>query len=187
MMTAAITIEGSSPLSQGRHYPKEKIGQETEDAYERRTWRQRMHSTPDGRVFIPPMAFKNGLASAAKFLGRKIPGAGQKTYTKRFESGVMCTDPIVLSVKVADVPCEELFVPSNGQRGGGSRVTKLFGKIDDWGGTTSVIVLDEAITKQAFEEHLIGMGKFIGIGRFRPENNGYYGRFEVKKVTWSEI
>ena len=27
-------------------------------------------------------------------------------------------------------------------------------------------------------------GKFIGIGRFRPRNNGYYGRFDVESVDW---
>lgn len=26
----------------------------------------------------------------------------------------------------------------------------------------------------------------FGIGRFRPRNNGYYGRFEVSDIQWSE-
>jgi hypothetical protein len=28
-------------------------------------------------------------------------------------------------------------------------------------------------------------GKFIGLGRFRPQNGGFYGRFAVAKVVWS--
>jgi hypothetical protein len=33
-----------------------------------------------------------------------------------------------------------------------------------------------------FEHHLHEAGKFIGIGRFRPRNNGFYGRFDVLGV-----
>ncbi len=133
---------------------------------------------------IPPMAAKNGLVSAAKFLNRKIPGEGQKTFTKRFESGIICIDPLVLSVNAEEVDCEELFVPSDGVRGSGKRVTKLFGCIPEWGGKFVVSVIDEKISETVFAEHADAWGKFIGIGRFRPEKNGYYGRFQVKKITW---
>jgi hypothetical protein len=185
--TATITIEGISPYSQSKHHSDPKNGQETSDAYERRTWRSRMHANKDGHVFIPPMAAKNGLVSAAKFLNQKIPGEGQKTFTKRFESGVLSVDPVVLPIKVADVPCEELFVPSDGVRGSGKRVVKLFGVIPEskWGGSFVVHVLDEKISEKVLAEHAAAWGTFIGIGRFRPEKNGYYGRFNVKSIKWS--
>ena len=40
----------------------------------------------------------------------------------------------------------------------------------------------ETITLSVFRKHLEEAGKFIGIGRFRPRNNGFYGRFEVKEI-----
>jgi len=43
-------------------------------------------------------------------------------------------------------------------------------------------ILDEIITKEVFERTLTMAGQFIGIGRFRPQNNGFYGRFEVVMV-----
>jgi hypothetical protein len=185
MRTATIAIEGVSPYSQSKHHSEPKIGQETSDAYERRTWRNRMHATKDGHVFIPPMAAKNGLVSAAKFLNQKIPGEGQKTFTKRFESGILATEQMVLPVKVADVTGEELFVPSDGVRGSGKRVVKVFGVIPEWSGSFIVHVLDEKIGDRVFAEHTEAWGMFIGIGRFRPEKNGYYGRFKVKSIKWS--
>lgn len=185
MRTATISIEGMSPYSQSKHHSEPKIGQETSDAHERRTWRHRMHADKSGRVFIPPMAAKNGLVSAAKFLNQKIPGEGQKTFTKRFESGILCMDPLVLPVKRDDVTSEELFVPSDGIRGSGKRVIKVFGVIPEWGGEFVVSVIDEKISEKVFADHCEAWGKFIGIGRFRPEKNGYYGRFAVKKIAWS--
>lgn len=185
MRTATITVEGVSPYSQSKHHSEPKIGQETSDAHERRTWRNRMHVTKDGYVQIPPMAAKNGLVSAAKFLNQKIPGEGQKTFTKRFESGILSTDPVILPIKVADVPSEELFVPSDGIRGSGKRVLKFFGVIADWSGSFIVHVLDEKIGDKVFAAHAEAWGMFIGIGRFRPEKNGYYGRFKINSIKWA--
>lgn len=185
MNTATVTIEGISPYSQSKHHTTPKEGEETNDAHERRTWRNRMHVDREGYVYIPPMAFKNGLVTAAKFLNRKIPGERNKTFTKRFESGILCMEPLPLAVKATDVPCEELFVPSDGVRGSGKRVVKLFGKIDEWGGTFEVQIIDEKISREVMLEHLEAFGKFIGLGRFRPEKNGFYGRFAVKSMKWS--
>lgn len=184
MRTAIITIEGMSPYSQSKYHEEPKIGQESSDAHERRTWRHRMHVNKDGYVFIPPMAAKNGLVSAAKFLNMKIRGEGNKTYTKRFESGVLCLDPLVLPVKRDEVASEELFVPSDGIRGSGKRVVKVFGVIPSWGGDFTVGVMDEKITEEVFAQHVDAWGTYIGIGRFRPEKNGFYGRFVAKEIRW---
>ena len=161
-----------------------KLDKEGSADYEKRTWRNRMHTDKSGKVFIPPMAFKNCLAEAAKFLSIQIPGKGKATYTKHFEAGVLVTDALPLGVSADDVDGEWLFVPADGRRGSGKRVDKCFPVIHDWEGVIPFHILDETITEDVFREHLEEAGKFIGIGRFRPRNNGYYGRFEVESVTW---
>jgi hypothetical protein len=35
-----------------------------------------------------------------------------------------------------------------------------------------------------FAEHLREAGNFIGVGRFRPEKGGYYGRYKVNGIEW---
>jgi hypothetical protein len=195
MRTLQVTIQGISPYSQSRHYdvPKINNGKESPKDYEARTWRERMHVDKDGYVFIPPMSFKNCVSEAAKFLSMQIPGKGKSTYTKHFEAGVMVLEALRLKEKAEDVPGEWLFVPSDGRRGGSSRVEKCFPVINGWGGVVEFNILDETLMDEygqdeqgrsitVFEHHLREAGKFIGVGRFRPRNNGYYGRFKVVGV-----
>jgi len=184
MKTATVKLESTSPYSQSRHYQVAKLEKESAADFEARTWRERMHTTKDGNVFIPPMAFKNCISEAAKFLGIQIPGKGKSTYTKHFEAGVLVTEALVLPVKASDVDGEWLFVPADGKRGSGKRVEKCFPVIPMWEGAVQFHILDETITQSVFRQHLEEAGKFIGIGRFRPRNNGFYGRFEVMSIKW---
>ena len=97
----------------------------------------------------------------------------------------MCADPLILPLKAEAVSGEWLFVPANGMRGNGKRVWRCFPRISTWEGQVKFVVLDETITRDVFFEHLQQAGAFIGIGRFRPRNNGYYGRFSVEKLEWN--
>lgn len=187
MKQAVAHLKSFSPYSQSRFHDTPKLPKEAADDYEDRTWRGRLHVTDDGRVFIPPMSFKNCLSEAAKFTSRQIPGKGKSTYTKHFEAGVLVMDPLVLDIKADDVPGEWLFVPADGVRGSGKRVKKCFPVIHDWAGEVTFHILDDTITEEVFTEHLKEAGSFIGIGRFRPRNNGFYGRFKVESVDWTEV
>ena len=184
MKTAVAHLKSISPYSQSRFHDAEKLPKENSQDYEERCWRGRLHVNDDGFVYMPPMAFKNCISESAKFMGRQIPGKGKSTYTKHFEAGVLVMEPLVLPIKGDDVPGEWLFVPADGVRGSGKRVKKCFPVIQQWEGNVIFHVLDETITEEVFEEHLREAGSFIGIGRFRPRNNGFYGRFAVEKVVW---
>lgn len=185
MKTASVKIKGVSPLSQSKYIRTTRKEKESAQDFEARSWRERLHSDKDGSVLIPPMAFKNCLSEAAKYLSIQIPGKGKATYTKHFEAGVLVISPMVLPIKCQDVPGEWLFVPADGRRGSGKRVEKCFPVIHEWGGEIEFIIADDTITKDIFSNVLAQAGKFIGIGRFRPRNNGYYGRFVVDKITWT--
>jgi hypothetical protein len=185
MRTAIATLRGISPYSQGRAHFIPHNEKETHDDHENRTWRDRVHANEAGNVFIPPMAFKNCLSEIAKFLGIQIPGKGKSNYTKHFEAGVLVMEPLVLPIKKEDVEGEWLFVPADGKRGGGKRVRKCFPVIHEWKGDVPFVVIDDTITNDVFKKHLEEAGSFIGIGRFRPRNNGYYGRFVVEKIKWT--
>jgi hypothetical protein len=194
MHTVTFKITGVAPYSQSRLISSPKLGKETAKDHEARCWRDRMHVDSSGHAFIPPMAIKNALAEMAKFLGMQIPGKGKSTYTKHMEAGVMCFEPIVLHdaagapIVVKDIKGEWLFVPASGRRGDGKRVEKCFPVIDaGWTGDVTLVIMDEMITPEVLETHLHSMGRFIGLGRFRPRNNGYYGRFNVSDIQWAEM
>lgn len=185
MKRISCTLKGITPLSFSRAIQSKKNTGESHDAFEERTWRERLHTTPDGDVFIPPMALKNCLSEVAKFLSESVPGKGKATYTKHFEAGVLVVEPIMLGIQADDVESETLFVPADGRRGGGSRVWKTFPIIKEWQGDAEIILLDPILVDKTdkVHEYLGHAGKFIGLGRFRPRNNGFYGRFDVLKFN----
>lgn len=186
MKIATCKMKSISPYSQSRYHETEKLNKELPDAYRLRTWREHLHYDKDGQVFIPPMTFKNCLSEVAKFLSVQIPGKGKSTYTKHFEAGVLVMDSAYIGIHKDAVECENLFLPSDGVRGSGKRVVKTYPVIREWTCTIPVYISDDMITEDVFKYHLQQAGTFIGIGRFRPRNNGYYGRFTVEAVNWSE-
>lgn len=186
MKVAVVSLKSISPLSMSRFHDIPKLEKEGNDDHEKRTWRERLHYNDKGNVIIPPMMFKNSLSECAKYLSMQIPGKGKATYTKHFEAGIICIDPIILNILKDNVQGEWVHVPSDGVRGGTKRVPKCFPLIPSWEGDVVFTILDDTITKEAFKYHIEQTGKFIGIGRFRPRKNGYYGRFSVESIKWEE-
>jgi hypothetical protein len=193
MRTVTVRLEGTSPYSQSRFHNTAKTGRasgsktEPDLDYRERTWREHLHYDKKTlEVFIPPMALKNCLSEVAKYISMSVPGRGKATFTKNVEAGILVVDPTPIGIKRDDVECEDLFLPSDGKRGSGKRVWKKYPLIREWKGTAKFLVLDDVITNGVFETHLREAGNFIGIGRFRPRQNGFYGRFKCLSFDWEE-
>lgn len=190
MKTLVAHLKSASPYSQSKHYVKDLEQGESQDDNYKRTWRSHLHTDKEGIVFIPPNGLKNCLSEAAKFMSISVPGKGKATYTKHFEAGVAAPKPASLGIRAEEVTMEPLFLPSDGKRGGGKRVWKYYPVIPSWEADVEFIIFDETVLqssvmdkkKTVFEIVLEGAGQFIGLGRFRPRNNGYYGRFDVVSV-----
>jgi hypothetical protein len=187
MQVANIKLKSDSEYSQSRCHETPKLSKEGANDYEVRTWRERLHYNEEGEVFIPQMALKNCLAECSKFLGIQIPGKGKSTYSKHFVAGVLILKPLMLGIHKDDVAFERLFVPADGVTGSGKRVWKHFPKIPSWNAEAEVFVLDDTITQDVFVQHLEQAGRFIGMGRFRPRNGGFYGRFSHEIIDWKEV
>ena len=185
MNIAEFDIVGNTSLGFSKIADSPQKDKEPHDKYDERVWRERCHHDNDGNVFIPPMALKQCIDSVAAFLSRKLKG--QKTYTKRFQSGIFVSEPIMLGITQKDLQMEKLFLNSDGRAGGGSRVWKRYPVLLTWSGHCTVHVLDDMITKEIFFDHISNAGTFIGLGRHRPEKRGYFGRFEVKNFEWAAV
>jgi len=173
-------------------YVAAKEGRETHDAFEKRTWAERAHYDSDGEIYIPALQLKRALEDAAKYLSMKIPGKGQQTYSKNFRAAITVNDNIPLGVSRGDLAlngphCDAVFGSSTGTTGSGSRVQKYFPLVTEWSGTTTIEIYDESIDKKVLDEHLKAAGLLIGIGRWRPQNGGYYGRFVAQIVEWKTV
>lgn len=183
--TADCKLKSVSPYSAGKK-TSDRRGDESPQEHEQRVWKERCHLDDDGCAFIPPMAFANSIKEAAKYANIKIPSQRNATYTKKFASGVMVTEGLSLGVSIDDIKGEWFFVPSDGTPGGGKRVMKCFPYVPVWAGVVTYTIIDPIINQEIFERVLTVSGSLIGIGRFRPANRGYYGRFQCEHMEWTE-
>lgn len=187
MKIVEVRLESLSPYSQSRMHDTPKMDREGADAYEQRTWREKCTVNADGIVCVPAMAFKQMLDASAKLLGIQIPGKGKSTFSKHFRAGVICESDVALGVKKEKVEAVTINANADGIRGSGKRVKRTFPLIPQWQGTARFVIFDDTITREMFERHLTEAGRFVGIGRFRPENGGLYGRFRPVKFLWSDV
>jgi hypothetical protein len=187
MKIVEVTMESTAPYSQSKQHTAPKLDRETHEDYDRRTWREKCTTSDDGVICIPAMALKQCLDTTAKRLGLQIPGKGKSTYTKHFKSGVICEANVPLGVKKDEVGGDTISVNADGVRGSGKRVYRTFPLIPSWSAKATFAIFDDTVTKPIFERHMVEAGRFVGIGRFRPENGGLYGRFKPVEFKWSEI
>jgi len=187
MKTAVCKLKSTSPYSQGKYHETPKFPKELPGDYDVRVWREKMHYNPETKqVFIPPMQFAVSIKEACKYLNIQIPGKGKSTFTKNFDAGVMVIEPLLIDAYKETVECEKVYVPSDGRRGGTTRVMKSFPLIHKWEGSVTYHILDDIITEDVFRKVLEASGLLIGVGRFRPRMCGYYGRFEVIDIKWNK-
>jgi hypothetical protein len=83
-----------------------------------------------------------------------------------------------------DAECETISATSSCRHG--KLVTRRFPVFDTWSGIASFTIKDDAITRQMFEDAIHTAGMVVGIGRFRPEKGGTYGRFRVTRFEWED-
>lgn len=187
---ATCHVVGIAPLSQSRFHEEPKLNGELMDAYERRTWRSKLHvATIKGQrsVVVPGAAMHQSMVSAARYSKRQIPGQGKATWTGKFASGIVLPSDLVLGIDPDEVESVTILAHADGKRGSGKRVKRIFPQIAaGWESIFDIIVLDPIITDEIMREMLQLTGMFVGLGRFRPENLGHNGRFLVKDITWSE-
>lgn len=187
MLVATFNLVGISPYSQSRPIQSEKQDNETHEEFDKRCWREHCHVDDDGEVFIPPSAIKGCISAAAKYQSVKIPGKRNATYTKHFESGIIVDpEPIMLGINVKDVKCERLFLNADGKKGGGTRVWRIFPKLEIKNVPIKVFIPDVEIHDKIFEQTITAAGQFIGLGRYRPHNGGWYGRFVAKNLKFTK-
>lgn len=189
MQTIATTkLESISPYGQSKFISIPRNKGETAADHETRCWHERCHYDDKGKVFIPPMQFRNSLMEAAKFLGLQVPGKGKTTYTKHFEAGIMVIDGLELPWTIEEVKEKQmnqhLMLNSDGKRGGGTRVEKIMPRFPKWSGEVVWHVIDPVISKEVFTECLNTAGLLVGIGFWRPRQSGMWGRFRVLDLKW---
>ena len=199
LQICTVKLEGKTPLLFGKQVDREefpKEAKEGDDDYEKRTWRERTHFEMDGNggedgpLYVPARAFKKLLENTAKYKSEKIKGKGNRTWTANFKAGISVEADMVLDPPVLKSEVKGMWrsVPSDGKPGGAKRVKRCFPIVaPPWKGEIRIMLIDPQIKKDKVEEYLREGGMLNGLGMWRPQNGGSYGRFAVKSVEWEEV
>jgi len=187
----SFAIIGVGPMMFGSRITETKRSDETHEQLEERTWLRRCTVNQDGNLAIKSTAIHRSLITASKWTSKKLKGS--KTYTKRFEAGLICLRPLfeITNGKIELTPksCykETLSVPSDGMRGGKKRVIKHFPMLKPgWKIMASFMVTDEALTLEIIEEHAKTAGIHDGLGSQRIGNAGPNGMFVVSDFEMAD-
>lgn len=184
---ATCTIRGLSALSQSRQHDAPRLEGESHEAYDIRTWREKLNvSLKTGTVVVPAHGMHQAIIAGAKYSGEQIPGQGKKTWTAKFTTGIAFMTDIDTGLRPEDAQMIVISANADGVRGSGRRVPRRFPLFLDWSATFDVMILDPIITEAQFRKMLELTGMFIGVGRFRPEKGGTNGRWAVEKIVWQD-
>ena len=129
-----------------------------------------------GEITIPPEAFRKCLETAAR-KGREGPAVreGLMVFRSAFKY-----DRDKLGNTPEEVANKAQFVTTAVvQR---SRVLRVRPKFDEWSATFSVEYDEELVDRAKLERWIDIGGRRIGLGDWRPEKSGRYGRFELVSI-----
>jgi hypothetical protein len=194
--TATAHLKSVTPYSQSRHYSEEECpksvgpaGQETKldnEAYDLRYWTHHAHiDERTGRVYIPGVQIKHALVAASSYNPIKDASRGGSAKMGiKFRAGVSVQGNILLPLTEKDLVRERIYAHATPSKPNSGRVWRSYPVIPEWEGDLEFLIYDPTIQAADFEKTLQTAGMFIGIGRWRPVNNGDYGRFVVTRIKW---
>ena len=171
-------VTGISPLLQHRFAidetgaakgPKQKNKEQQEDLVE-----QSLYRLPDGTIYQPSIHILSSMKRAGvKF---QIPGQGKLTYKNLIGSGAVMINPDAIPHKIQafEVDVRAVVMPST--RG---RVARKRPVLNTWRLCFEIEYDDTEISADDIHEILAYAGKRVGIGDFRPEKGGSFGRFMI--------
>jgi hypothetical protein len=177
-----VRIKGISPLLMNKPeeygFDEKWVEKQANNEYEKEAYKK-LYVDLNGVLYQPATHLERALIEAGKKL--KVKGSGKATYSKLF--GSMVTIPnldIPHLLKEWEFHKALVVIPSTK-----GRVMRYRPMLKDWELEFIVDVEDEidaSAVKEAFEI----AGKYVGIGDWRPEKKGKFGKFQVvlfKEVT----
>ena len=188
METFRLKIKGVSPLllhgfsADFGVEDKVAVKKKNQDYGSPRDQMERHIYTDDkGLVWMPSSAVMGALRGVAS--DYKLPGA------RRTLKGILGGVVIMMEEKMyftKKIKKEHLEVDSRPVCiQGSSRIMRHRGRLEEWEMHTSLMIDTETIQENTIHEILNVAGKRVGIGDFRPQCHGPFGRFQVS--FWERV
>jgi hypothetical protein len=176
-----VEIKGITPLLQNKPeqfgFDVQWVEKKASTDYEKEAL-QKMYVDAKGRVYQPSTHIERTLIDAGKKV--KMKGQGKATYSKVFGSMVSVEEGEILH----DNDNYEIYkslvvIPSTK-----GRVMRYRPMFRDWKLSFHLLV-EEEIPAEVVKEALEIAGKYGGLGDWRPEKKGKFGKFQV--VHFSKV
>lgn len=184
MKTVIVEIRGTTPLLIHRFGEEAEQGAKTRkievkqrDPREEAT--KCAYIAPDGTYYFSAFAIPNAMGSAGS--NHKMRGS-RKTLRFVVPSSVfMETDTVTILNGAGpathfEVDARPVTIPATK-----GRVMRYRPRFDEWGARFTLTIDDSSLGLDSAQQLLSEAGQTIGIGDFRPEKRGPFGRFRVTR------
>jgi hypothetical protein len=186
-----VTIEGLRPglLMHRWHEENEDDSKSTRPVHSeygtsREQAEKAAYRAPTGQLYVPTTAFSTLMRNAGR---RHKQSGSRQSLMYIVPAAVIVTDEIALlhdengdPIHDFEVDARPVVIPATK-----GRITRYRPKIEKWQSTFSAEIDTEVLAVHVIHQLLEEGGRRIGIGDFRPERGGPYGRFSV--INWSII
>jgi glutaredoxin-related protein len=179
------SIEGKTPYMQHRMDDQKledweknrKLIIERDDVAKEDQIRAEFHSYQDkDGFFIPTEHLKGCLIGGGALVKSKV--GNSKKSMKNIVAGMFFIEETKLRLPKDYIIDKRSAVNRNVK----ARVICIRPKWDEWKADFTLLIDNDTITKETVKEIIEQAGNFIGIGSFRPTNNGSFGRFSLKSI-----
>jgi hypothetical protein len=172
-----VTLDGDSPLichawsKKARDQILSKQMQEATQGREAkdpdRDFQESLYRTEDGDYGFPSIAFKNAAVEACTSLGKTITKiAARQAFHVQYEH-----------VKIDGPPRRREDMVRVGQ---GSADIRYRAEFPKWSVTLDIVFNSRVLSAEQIINMLNTAGFAVGVGDYRPERNGAFGRFHVR-------
>lgn len=174
-------ITGVSPLIQNKPleygFDQQWVEKKATNA-EDRDCLKCLYTDKDGNICQPAIHLEKAMCDGAKKI--KMKGNGKATYSKIFGSMVFVTPLLVIhQLQEYEVFKNMVVVPATK-----GRIMRYRPMLTNWR-LKFVINSEPEIPADVLEQSLTFAGKYCGLGDFRPQKGGKYGKFNV--TSFSQI
>jgi hypothetical protein len=136
----------------------------------------------EGDFYLPSEHIRVALINAGAFIKSKVGNARKSM--KNIVAAMFTINPEQIDLPRFDTIDKRSAVNKNVK----ARIVVKRPKWNTgWKVTFKIFVDDDTITKETVADLLDYAGRYVGIGSYRPQNNGPFGRFEVEDINLSKV
>lgn len=181
-MKINVEITGSTPMLMNRFNDEESISNQprNKNLLPRDHAEKTAYKLSNGYLYIPSPNIFSCIICAGKF--HKIGKNKVTTVRSSLVPAGLAINTIdcLLNTKEFEVDSRSVVIPSTG-----GRIMKHRARLDKWA-LSFEIEIDETVFSESFVRQLVDdAGSKVGLGDFRPDRKGPFGKFKVTK--WKKI